>query len=163
MTTTVVTKRLPWQDRWNQPSMDELMEPINPQHRRALRTLADRVDDHDHVEQHLEWYGPGWHWTIQFDLKDPNGKQVETLCYLVPRQEAPEVCVPLASTTLERLPLHRLHKFVRNGVRGAKRSVAYHWATWDLTASSEVDQLMDLIKRKHKIVLEPYRAKKKSK
>ena len=163
MTTTTVTPLLPWQDRWFRPNLDQLLTPIAEQQRKAFRSLVDRISDYDHVEQSLVWHGPGWNWTIQFEVKDDAGSTLEVLCYLVPRHEGPEVCIPLKDDILEKLSLRRLHKFVRNGVRASKRSVEYYWATWNLAASSEADQLMELVKRKHKLTLEGHNVSRSKK
>lgn len=154
MTTTTVTPLLPWQDRWSRPSLDQLLTPIADQQRKAFRNLLDRISDYDHVEQSIVWHGPGWNWTVQFEIKDDKGKIVDVLCYLVPRHEGPAFCVPLKNEILEKLSLRRLHKFVRTGIRGAKRTVEYYWANWNVAASSEADQLMELVKRKHKLTLD---------
>ncbi|MAE62950.1 MAG: hypothetical protein CMJ18_01655 [Phycisphaeraceae bacterium] len=160
-TTTAVTDRLPWQDRWHEPTVEQLFEPLNPQHGKALRLLMDRIESYGQLERSLLWYGPGWNWTLRYDIRDFEDNDLETLCYLVPREESPQVCVPLGAATLEKLPLRRLHKYVRNGVRGSKCTVELYWATWNLTASSEAEQLVELIKRKHKIVLDPHKSPKK--
>ena len=155
MTEMTQQERLPWQNRWSSPAMDDLIQPIQDQSRKALSTLMDQIAGLDGLEQRLCWNGPSWRWTIEYRLEHPpksEEEEPEAVCYLVPNAERPVVCVPLTNAVVEKLPMRRLNKLVRNGIRSAKCAVSVHWATWNLTASAEVPHLFDLIKRKRKLL-----------
>ncbi len=155
-----LTRRLPWEDRWAEPTLDQLMEPIVPQPRKALKTLMEQVEELGQVERSVTWYGPAWKWTLEYLLQDEQGADLNVLCYLVPSTASPVICVPLTEDVVERLPMRRLNRFIRNGIRSAKCAVSIHWAVWNLTAVAEAGHLMDLIKRKHKILSTPAKAAK---
>ena len=163
MITLTPTKCLPWQDRWCQPTLDQLFEPLEEVHRKILTDMLDRIEKYDDMRSSLVWRGVSWHWTIEYTLHDPDGNKLETFCYVVPNNAVPRVCIPLSNEVLHRLPFRRLHRFVRNGIRSAKRAVAINWAIWELNAPFEVEILMDLIKRKHKMLLEPFKPDKTQK
>ena len=152
---------MPWQDRWTQPKIEQLLEPLNPQHHKALTNLMAGLEAYEHMHRRLVWHGDGWCWTVQYDLKDPDGNDLGTFCYVVPRAESPLVAesplggFPLPTQLFARLPIRRLHKYLRTTVRSAKRIFNVYWATWALTANSEQEHLMDLAKRKYKILTEP--------
>jgi hypothetical protein len=60
------------------------------------------------------------------------------------------VCVPLSDAVLNDLPIARLGKVVRDGIKMAKCAVTIHWATWTPTSQAEALQIIDLLKRRHK-------------
>ena len=160
MTTLAPTKLLPWQDHWSEPTLDQLLEPLEEVHRKVLMQLLERIEKYDDLRSSLVWRGVSWHWTLEYTLNDPAGNKLETFCYVVPDKALPRLCIPLTDDVLHRLPFRRLHKLVRTGIRSAKRAVAINWATWELNAPFEVEVLMDLIKRKHKLLLEPFKPTK---
>ncbi|MCC7191548.1 MAG: hypothetical protein IT444_02095 [Phycisphaeraceae bacterium] len=160
-----VSTRLAWNDRWSQPTLAQLVDPLKSHHRRVFDTLLLQFNELASVNQSIIWYGPAWKWTIHYTLalkpaKGSKSVEPETLAYLVPRVEAPMVCVPLSDAVIEKLPMHRLSKFVRDGVKMAKCAVAIHWACWTPATLSEVGLIMDLVKRRHKLVVNPKEAAK---
>ena len=160
--TTAPIQLLPWQDRWTNPSLYELLEPLEDQHRGALDSLLEKIEGYETLDKSLVWLGQSWHWTIQYRLLDPRGNELDTLCYIVPNHITPKVCVPLTDKVLQQIPFRRLAKLVRLAIIDAKRPVAVYWVTLNLTASYEVDPIFDLIKRKHNILMEPFKPAKKS-
>jgi hypothetical protein len=63
------------------------------------------------------------------------------------------ICIPLRPETVEKLPLKRLNRYIRDGIRLAKRAVDIYWAVWTPSAVTETEHLMDLIKRRHKLIM----------
>ena len=164
MSTATYKSLLPWEDRWAEPTINQLFEPLIPQHRKAVEGLCLKIQDLELVEKSLVWYGSGWYWTIQYDLNEPSGNLIEPpFCYVVPDNNSPRVCVPLTDKVFERLPVRRLNKFVRNATRSAKRGFDIYWFSVQLSASTEAEQLMDLIKRKYRYRTEAFEASKSKK
>ena len=151
MSTTTYATRLPWTDRWTRPTIEQLLEPLGEQHREGFTELIQQLDSLDHVERELVWYGASWRWTVQYSLLDDQGDNLGALCYLVANLNAPLVCVPLNTTSLEAMPTRRLGRFINEGLRSAKRAVELHWAKWTPNSLAETKLLFDLIKRKIKI------------
>ena len=154
-THSCIRRRLPWEDRWAQPSLDQLVDPIESQPAEAIQSLMAQIEGLDRVHRSVTWYGPAWKWTIEYQLVNEAGQDLGVLCYVVPSTASPVVCVPMTVSVIERLPMRRLNRFIRNSVRSAKCAVAIHWALWNLNTPAEVVHLMDLIKRKHKLVSAP--------
>ena len=146
-------KRLNWEDRWSTPSLDQLLEPFQEDQRDLANSLIERIRLYDGVTECYKWYGTAWKWTVQFDVQDQKGKHLDTLTFLVPDPACPLVCIPLTEPALNQLPMRRLSKFIREGIRGAKRAVEVYWAYWQPSNQTEIDGLLDLAKRKHKILL----------
>lgn len=149
------SSRSPWQDRWNEPTLDQLLHCLKPQHQKLFGMILDAVGQFERVTQNIIWYGPAWKWTVQLSITDHRGKPTENLLYLVPNKDMPLVCVPLSDGAINALPLKRLKKYIRDGIAGGKFAVAIHWATWTVNSQAEVACLLDLIKRKHKFYTTP--------
>jgi hypothetical protein len=161
MSRTALSNRLPWDDRWSRPSLPQLIQPLKAHHRRAFETLMNELTPLPSVERSILWYGPAWKWTIHFTLppqtrksgKGAQPSEPDTLCYLVPRIESPMVCVPLSEAVIEQLPMQRLSKLIRDGIKMAKCAVAIHWACWTPNNQGEVAHIVDLVKRRHKLTV----------
>ena len=116
------------------------------------------ADGFDLADWRIRWQGPSWRWTVQILLGDgktekaakSNGKdRDQILAYVVPGTEGLTICVPLKEPAIRSLPKKRLTKYIREGVRLAKCSVAIRWATWKPVTDSDVHQIIDLIKRNY--------------
>jgi hypothetical protein len=152
MNRSAIKTRLPWEDRWTTPSLRQLVHDCEEQRRKVVETLIEQLSGFEGVSQTLLWYGAAWKWTLQFDLQTSSSKQPIILAYLVPKPEAPLLCIPLSKEIIEQLPIRRLNKTVRDGIRSAKCAVEIHWAIWTPSAMTEVEAMVDLIKRKHKLL-----------
>lgn len=160
-------QRLAWNDRWTQPTLEQLLSPLKMHHRRTLQYVMDGLAELEGVNQSILWYGDAWKWTIHYPLptpalargaKAPPVTEESSLCYLVPRVEGPMVCVPLSDAVLSQIPISRLNKFVRDGIKLAKWAVAIHWATWTPATQAEALQIIDLLKRRHKLAMQAQQA-----
>lgn len=151
MSSQMVTARLPWQDRWTQPTVEQLLEPLDDDSRAGLVQLIDLMDTFDNVERELVWYGESWKWTIHYYLagQGRTRQNIQTMAYLVPRDEQSLVCVPMRREMIEDLPMRRLTKFIREGVTSAKCAVEIHWANWTPGNATEFNTLVDLLRRKY--------------
>jgi len=144
--------RLPWQDRWTRPSLEALLQPLSEQQRKVCERLIEGIEQFEGMHWHFAWHGRAWKWTLQFDLYDQAGGLIGPIAYLVPNPDFVELCMPLKESTIEQVNFKRLQKFVRDGLRAAKCAVTLHWAIFNPTAMSEADQLLDLVKRVHKVL-----------
>jgi hypothetical protein len=146
------SNRSPWDDRWAQPRPEQLLAALKPHHRRHLESMIQYVDQLPGVERSLIWYGASWKWTFQVTIPGLPDDQ-NTLCYLVPNTAGLIVCVPLTDAVIDSLPKKRISKFIREGIRSAKRAVTIHWAIWAPTSDSDTHLLTDLIRRKHQFLV----------
>ena len=153
LTRTEGPDRMPWDDRWTTPTLEQLLEPFEESgKRKILDTLIANFASFDGVQQNLIWYGSAWKWTLEFTLAAEGRRPVTPMAYLVLNPVQATVSIPLTDEVLTQIPIKRLNKYVRENIRSAKRAVELHWALWCPTASTEVDYLTDLFKRKHKIL-----------
>ena len=154
-------KRLAWNDRWSQPTQDQLLDPLKAHHRRVFDHMMEYLDPVESVQKSIDWYGPSWKWTIHYTLKNPPttlikpGEASPTVCYLVPKIEMPVICLPLRQPLLDELPATRLSKFIKDGIRLSKCAVSIHWCSWTPNTQAEVIQIIDLLKRLYKFPAPP--------
>lgn len=144
--------RLAWEDQWTPPTFEQLMAPQKEQHQALLHELLKRLEAYEGVEKTIIWHGSAWKWTLEFTLTTPDGPTAEPMAYFVPDPESPVFCMPFREEMIAQLPMKRLNRYIRDGIRGAKCAVQIHWAKWSPTAMTEVEHLTDLIKRKHKLL-----------
>ncbi|MEM9295115.1 MAG: hypothetical protein AAGA57_04865 [Planctomycetota bacterium] len=149
-----IRTRIPWEDQWNAPTLDQLWADQKESHAKALASFTEGALKFDGVESRLAWHGEAWRWTLELNLPalDLGGKEADqmSMAYIVPRPETPEVAVPLSPAFLEAIPMRRINRFVREPIRSARQAVEMHWGLFTPSAQTEVDHLLDLFKRKHK-------------
>lgn len=104
----------------------------------------------DGVEEHIEWHGVPWRWTLVYSCPaDPT----KAWAYLIPAPEKPKIVVPLTLDMIDSIPVHRLKKHVREGIRVGRNVADVCWATWEFETRAELDDVVGLAKRKHKFIL----------
>lgn len=139
----------PWENRWAQPSLEQLLDPYDDYKRKLLRQLIENLESFPGVTSGLIWHGTSWRWTLQFNLETSDGHS-QPLAFLVPNREVPLFCVPMTAETIAALPIRRLNRFIREGIRSARSAVHLYWAHFVPSAGTEVEYLTDLIKRLHR-------------
>ena len=155
MTTTSISAKLPWENRWTEPTLDQLLRPLPIHQRRLFKAMMRKLAEFEGMRYSLAWYGEAWNWTIQYKLVDADGQPYEDVCFLVPSLPAMQVCVPLSDEFIAELPMRRLTRYVRDGIGIAKSALVTHWASWSPNNQTESNALLDLLKRKVKFALEP--------
>ena len=141
------TKAIPWKDRWNVPTLNDLVKSIAESHRGHFQRSIEEVSKFEKARWAVRWHGPSWRWSIRVALGDPEDETTPTVCYLVPNPERPVYAIPLRDETIRTLPKKRLTKYVRDGIRSAKWSVEVFWAHYTPALDHEANMVFDLIKR----------------
>lgn len=157
MSKTAYPTRLPWQDRWNEPTLEQLIEPLKVReaHHKALSSVMAGIEAYEGIERRIIWAGQGWQWCIEYVLEghhDTGPENPNAMAYVIPDPELPVLVFPLSDKQIEQIPLRRVNRFIRDQVRSAKCAVEIHWCRWSPSAQTEVDHIMDLVKRKWKIM-----------
>jgi len=138
-----------WEDRWNAPTLEALLAPLDENRHKQITALIDRISEYPGIGHKLIWHGVSWRWCLQMNLHTEAGER--EFAYIVPHPETPTIWFPMSSHVVDRLPMRRLNRYIRDGIRSAKMAVDVHWAKWPPTAGTEVEHLMDLVKRLHKM------------
>ncbi|TVQ30593.1 MAG: hypothetical protein EA376_12070 [Phycisphaeraceae bacterium] len=143
--------RIPWEDRFNRPSLHDLREHYNSQMSRLLDQARERLLSFEGAQEEIAWEGVAWRWTFVYRLaNDPT----RAWAYLVPHPENPRLAIPMTTPMVEALPRRRLKKYITEGVATAKRVGDIHWASWEVANKTNLDEVLDLAKRKYKFINE---------
>jgi hypothetical protein len=147
---SVLNARPAWEDRFRQPSVDELRtQYTNAQVARLVDAARDRLLATQDVTEAVVWQGLPWRWTIVYRV---GGDPTRALAYLVPDPAGPKVAVPLTAEMISAMPLRRMKKHIRDGLATGRRVGATVWATFDITSKVQLDEVLDLAKRKVKFI-----------
>lgn len=142
-------QRLAWEDRFREPSLDELREHYNKQLTQLLDSIREYLLGFSEVSERIEWQGLPWRWTLTYSNSIDSGR---AWAYVVPQPPHPVLAVPLTSEMVRAMPVRRLKKHVRDGLTTSKKVGEVHWATWEISSKSQLEEVLDVVKRKHQFV-----------
>ena len=143
--------RCAWEDRFRQPSVDELKAHYNKQLGSLFEAARTKLLSFDGVTEEVLWQGLPWRWCLRYHRE---GDPTDAWTYLVPDPLGPVVAVPLTTEMIDSMPMKRLKKHVRDGVMFGKRVGQVVWASWQATNRTQMDEVLDVAKRKHKYLVE---------
>lgn len=152
MSTQILTEETAWINRWSQPTVEALVNGLKPHQQRNFGRIIEFLDQLPDLQRELLWYGASWKWTIHYSFAGSQGGEENTICYIVPNTESPVISIPLSDELIARVPMRRLSKFIREGIKSAKCAVEYHWANWTPGLDNETTMVIDLLKRKHRFM-----------
>ncbi len=137
--------RMPWENRFEQPTIEALRSPYNKQLGGYHDTARDFLLKFDNIEETIDWHGLPWRWSSRFDIIGVSNER--GWVYLVPDPEGPRLSIPLTEEMVEKLPKTRLKKHVREGIDHAKRIGDVRWTDWEITGKAQLDDLLKIAKR----------------
>ncbi len=130
-----------WKDRFSRPTEADLLGGLTRECRRLIERVHSKCEAIEAGQRRVLWHGIPWRWTIEISLN--NG---EPLAFVISEPGRPQLAVPLDATDLDRLPMRRLSKGVREGILGARAVGNTLWPEWELTSNTQVDELMILVR-----------------
>jgi hypothetical protein len=139
-----------WSDKFRMPAADELRTGLPKPLQQVFDDARQRLDQLSHVCEYLVWQGVPWRWT--FVYLGPQAAEPRTMAYIIPDPSRLQICVPLAHEHVEMISLKRMKKSVRDGVIFARQVNGVWWPTWDVPTVAALDEVFELISRKHTIV-----------
>lgn len=144
-----VAERTAWEDRFSEPSLEALTAHYGKQFSSLFDVARERLLDFESAGERVSWQGLPWRWCLVYGVE---GDNTPAFAYLVPDPEGVVLCVPLNQPIIESMPMKRLKKHIRDGVYLAKHVETTVWATWQVTARTQLDEVLDVAKRKHKFI-----------
>ena len=133
-----------WEDRFAQPTADELVGGAAPEGRALIQTARRHLDEFD---EQVEWLGIPWRWSFVYRTQEGR-----PWAYLIPNPDAPMLALPIPVEALQELSHKRLARFVRDGIIQASEVGPTRWAEWTLTSETQIN---DLIRLGQSAVLRP--------
>lgn len=157
-----------WSNRFRAPSPDELRAQMPKPALAVFDDARARLMACVGVAEFVCWQGVPWRWTLMYsqpvssavppggagrEPPDAAATSASVLAYLIPDPQRLQICVPLNTEHLTAMPLKRMKKWIRDGLVFSRAVGGTCWPTWDLTATTQLDDVADLIVRKHKLSL----------
>lgn len=144
MANAPATSRVPWADRFRTPSVDDLLAPHSEPMVELIESARARLCEFEGIQETIAWHGIPWRWTFEYQADGSPG-----WAYLIPEPDRPQLTLPLTAGVIESLPMRRLKKSIRDGIIQGREVRLTRWCSWDITTMTQLDDLMDLVKRKH--------------
>lgn len=144
MDSETTREQFTWHDRFSTPTPTrlraELVEPSATLFDQVRTGLAGAPN----VRESLLWYGAPWRWTLTYTCREA---EIAPWAYLIPDPASPQLAIALTCPTLEAVQLRKLSKPVREGLLQAPSVDGVIWAQWELNATQNVQELLDLAHR----------------
>ena len=144
--------RMPWENRFERPTIEALRGPYNKQLGGYHDTARDFLLKFENIEETIDWHGLPWRWSSRFDIVGVTGDR--GWVYLVPDPNGPRLSIPLTEEMVEKLPKTRLKKHVREGIDHAKCIGDVRWTDWEITGKAQLDDLLKIAKRTYQYLNE---------
>lgn len=148
MTAAIEAAREAWENEFREPQIEDL----RGMYEESALFLYDAVRAGalalDGVTEELAWEGIPWRWCLR--MSHPNDTGV--FAYIAPMPTGPELCLPLTTECVESIPLRRLKRYARDNIVKAKKVGSDRWPSWRVNAKTELEELLDMLKRKHRFL-----------
>lgn len=150
MTAQSMPKRTAWEDRFREPTAEELLRSIvSPVSAELARELRKRLLSFEGVSEKADWQGVPWRWALVFScVMDPT----RAFAYIIPEPAKPQLSIPLTAAMVQSLPLKRMKKAARDGILYSRFVAGVHWPAWPLETASQLDELFEILQRKYRSV-----------
>jgi hypothetical protein len=142
----MVYERLPWHDRFNRPTPQQLRRSLPAETLDAFDRARGRLRELEGVFEELAWYGHCWRWSIEYR----SSAEADPLAVLIPSPDDLQIAVPLDRSFLMSLPVNRMKRSVRDGLDLAQEPFDTNWGVWSINQGNLIDDLGDLLERKHR-------------
>lgn len=145
----------PWANKFRRPTADELIAQYGSKQLSQLVGAArGELGGLSGVTETLSWNGVPWRWSFEYRAPGtaPAAAGGQPLAYLVPDPQHPQIAVPLTAEMIDLLPVRRLKRFVREGIVHGRIVAQVYWPSWEFALRSQLDEVMDLVVRKHKLL-----------
>ena len=136
--------RAAWEDRFNRPTVERLMEPLGAAASKLMARLRRDLLSLDGVTETFAWHGDCWRWTIEFYTKHSD----DPLAVLVPSPLDLQLAVPMDRKFVNSLPQRRMKRSIREGIGLAQDPFDTRWGVWSVQSGGLREDLVDLVEMK---------------
>jgi hypothetical protein len=156
-----IQPKLPWANKFQRPTPEVLVSQCeSKQLSQLVRAARQEIVSLAGVSETLSWLGVPWRWSFVYTLEEsaqtaesPHAAvRAHPLAYMIPDPQKPQVAVPMSGQLVEALPMRRLKRFARDGIVHCRIVGEVYWPSWDFSARTQLDEIMDLVVRKHRMV-----------
>lgn len=139
MPVSVATESPAWRNQFAQPTTETLLSEVDPERVKFVETLREGLLALDNAQESLGWHGIPWRWSLRYSIKKADR------AFIVPAPEAPALAMPIRAAEIDAINLRSLSRPVREGVVNAAYVDGVLWAEWELTAQTQVADLLTFL------------------
>lgn len=142
-----------WNDKFHTPTIAQLREaypkPLVP----VFDGARDMLLELKGVSESIAWHGVPWRWTLVYRCAGDDAAPVtRAFAYVIPDPSRLQVCVPLGREQIAAMPLRRFKKSIRDAIIHARSVAGVSWPSWDTPTRIALDDVAELVRRKHRMV-----------
>ncbi|CAN0557113.1 unnamed protein product [Laminaria digitata] len=135
-----------WSEQYQDPSMEELLEALPAEARKAMETLREWVHGSLGGVGRLTYYDVAWRWCETYELR-PEGSDLLQTVHLIPDPESPRVALSCQRHFFEQQPLPAIHKSLQSGLGDAVCVGSLAWCCWGMNAPETAAALQELLEQ----------------
>ncbi len=136
MPASLATEISPWHNQFAQPSTESLLAGVEEERLRLVKLVRKGLLALDGCEESLGWHGIPWRWSMTYAIN------AQTRAYLIPEPERPALAMPIRAAEIDAINFRPLSRPVRDGVMNAAYVAGILWAEWELTAATQISDLL---------------------
>ncbi|MEM1165172.1 MAG: hypothetical protein AAGI30_02655 [Planctomycetota bacterium] len=140
-----------WESQFDRPTEAEVLSHYNQQTLGMFTLVREKLHKLGEMTEVMEYMGPPWHWCFLINPADAAEGRERSWAYLVPNTEVPLLAMPMDLTMVERLPMRRIKKHVREQVARGKKVGTITYAEWSINAKSQLEDIMEMVNRLYKL------------
>lgn len=141
--------RTAWEDRFKTPTYEQLRDLSNKQVSGVFDAARARLAGIPEVKETLAWLGVPWRWSLEFRSPlDP----ARAWAVLVLQPNKPEVAIPLPVPVLGKIPLGKLPRSIRDGLKASAPIAGVYWPCWECLTKAQVEDVSTVLEYKRSIM-----------
>lgn len=151
-------KKLVWLNKFQvpAPSIANLKDGYPKPAHGVFDATRDALCELGGVSEAVAWHGVPWRWTLVYRLGEaPEVPGTRAFAYIIPDPARLQVCIPLTRDQVAVLPMRRFKKVVRDTIVFARTVAGVSWPTWDIPSAQALEDVRELLRRKHKLISAP--------
>lgn len=152
---SLFTPKSVWTNKFDAPKVARLRDAYAPPLIPVFEAARELLTKLEGVDEQVAWQGLPWRWTVVYTGPGGEGTDLgsgRAFAYLIPDPAKLQICIPLTHAQVALMPLRKFKKAVRDGITFARAVNGVCWPTWDLPTKVAVDEVAEVIKRKHRIL-----------
>jgi len=139
----MIQTQLAWQDRFTEPSPDQLREGLPEESSLFFDRIRSGILERKGVTEKVAWYGINWCWSIEYRM----GRRNDLAAVLIPSPTDLQLAIPIEPAFTNSLPYRRLKRSIRDGLDLARAPFDTRWAVWSVNQAHILDDLDELLAR----------------
>ncbi len=130
-----------WENKFRAPTLAELKSQYPKPIQQLLDEAREALVNFGDYKEDLAWLGVPWRWSLVYK----QAGEPLAAAYLVPQPIKPRVAIPVEMEFVLAAPTRKLSKFIREGLVHCPEVGGIRWASWELLARSQMDEIIDFM------------------